>query len=170
MPCVSDLTILSVVNWFHLVATVVWIGGIILSVTAISSAAKQSLEPPAMGRFMSSFMKRFRTMIYVSIALLVVTGVFMMFYNKSYAGGMDMGNLWVLLVVVKHVFVIVLIILGVYMLEGIYPKIERLGAKGPSPKMAKLQKLQMRIGVTNMVLGLIILALTAITGAISALV
>jgi uncharacterized membrane protein len=170
MPCVSDLTILSVVNWFHLVATVVWIGGIILSVTAISSAAKQSLEPPAMGRFMNSFMKRFRIMIYVSIGVLVVTGVFMMFYNKSYAGGMDLGNLWVLLVVVKHVFVLVLIILGIYLLEGVYSKIARLGAKGPSPKLAKLQKLQMSIGMTNMVLGLIILAFTAITGAISAMV
>jgi uncharacterized membrane protein len=132
MPCASDLTILSVLNWFHLVATVVWIGGIFLSVTAISAAAKQSLEPPAMGRFMNAFMKRFRIMIYVSIAVLVVTGVFMMLYNQSYAGGMDMGNLWVLLVVIKHIFVLALIILGIYLLEGVYPKIARLGAKGPT--------------------------------------
>jgi uncharacterized membrane protein len=170
MPGVSELTTLSVVNWFHLVATVVWIGGIFLTVTAISTAAKQSLEPPAMGRFMNSFLKRFRVLAFVSIGVLVVTGVFMMLWNKLYAGGMDFGNPWVLFVVLKHVFVLILIILCVYSLQGISPKIERLGAKGPSPKLAKLQKLQMRIGVTNMVLGLIILAFTAITGAISVLV
>jgi uncharacterized membrane protein len=170
MPGVSELTMLSVVNWFHLVATVAWIGGIFINLIVISPAARESLEPPAMGRFMGSFVKRFRVLVYISMGVLVVTGVFMMLWNKLYAGGMDFGSPWVLFVVLKHIFVLILIILGIYILQVVAPKVERLGAKGPSPKLAKAQKLQVQLAITTVIIGLVILVFTAITGAISVLV
>ena len=157
-------------NWLHLLATVVWIGGMIFVILAVTPAAKETLEPPVMGRFMGSLMKKFRVIIYVSIGLLIATGIGMMLMNKEYAGTYDFGNLWTAVVVVKHIFVLILIILGIYMMEVIVPKIGRLGAKGPSPEMAKAQKLQMRIGAINFILAILILVCTAVNGAISVLV
>jgi len=166
----SELAILSAMNWLHLLAMVVWIGGIIFIMIAIFPAAKESMEPPIMGRFMGSLMKRFRKMFYVSVVLLVATGIVMTIMNKEYAGMFEFGNLWALFVVIKHIFVLILIIVGIYMMEVIVPRIGRLGAKGPSPEMAEAQKLQIKVGVINLTLAMIIIVFTAITGAISVLV
>jgi uncharacterized membrane protein len=166
----SELAILSSMNWLHLLATVAWIGGMIFVIAAVTPAAKETLEPPVMGRFMGSLMKKFRVMIYVSIGLLVATGIVMMFMNEESGGTFDFGNTWTLFLVLKHIFVLILIILGIYMMEVIVPKIGRLGAKGPSPEMAKAQKLQMRIGAINFILAILILICTAVNGAISVLV
>jgi uncharacterized membrane protein len=170
MPSVSELAILSAVNWLHLVATVVWIGGIVTNLIVVSPSAKESLEPPVMGRFMGSFIKRFRCLVYFSMGVLVVTGVIMMLLNDQYLGIFNFGNLWTLVVVVKHILVVILIILAIYIFQILFPRMGQLGAKGPSPELAKLQKLQGQLAVTTVIIGLVILVFTAITGAISALV
>jgi uncharacterized membrane protein len=170
MPNVSDLAILSTVNWLHLVATVVWIGGIVTNLIVVLPSAKESLEPPVMGRFMGSFIKRFRWLVYFSMGVLVVTGVIMMLMNDQYLGMLNFGNLWTLVLLVKHILVVILIILAIYLLQVVFPKVGQLGAKGPSPELAKLQKLQGQLSITTVIIGLIILVFTAITSAISGLV
>ena len=169
MGSTAELVTLSTLNWLHLGATVVWIGGIFLNNLAVSPSARQSLEPPVMGKFMSSYIKRFRVLVYISVGILVVTGVIMTIMNPQYAGLAVLGNLWLQLVLVKHIFVVILIILGIYILEVLTPKIGRLGAKGPSPELGKLQKKLASLGITTLIIATIILVFTAITGAISAL-
>ena len=169
MTDTSALVWLSLTNWFHLLATVVWIGGIITNLTVVQPSARESLEPPVMGRFMDSFIRRLRPLIYASMAVLAVSGIIMMLLNRHYLGLFDFGNLWTQFVLVKHILVLVIIILGVYMLGVIFPKMGRLAAKGPSPQLGKLQKLQIRLGMTSVTIALLVLLFTAITGAVSAL-
>ncbi len=156
-------------NWLHLVAVVVWIGAMISNVLVLLPAARKSLEPPVMGRLMGAVMKRSRRLVYASITVLLVTGVLIMFLNKAYLGLFDLGNSWTVFLVVKHVFVAILIILGVYMFEVLAPKLGRLAAKGPSPELAELQKLQVRLGMAGVITALIVLLFTAVISAISAL-
>ena len=106
-------------------------------------------------------------MVYASMGVLVVTGVFMMLYNQQYAG--TFGNFWEQILLTKHVLVVVLIIMGIYMLQGLFPKMQKLAAKGPSPELGKLQKRLATLGMTGVVLGIVILVFTAINGAISAM-
>lgn len=169
MPDASELIPLSIVNWLHLMATVVWIGGMVTNVLAILPTAKETLEPPVMGRFMGGFVKRSRPIIYTSMAVLVVTGGLMMTLNENYTGMLNFDNIWAVSLLVKHILVVVLIILAVYTLQVIFPKIGRATAKGPSPELAKLQSLQVRVGIAALITALLILLLTAIDGAISAL-
>ena len=126
-------------------------------------SARESLEPPAMGHFMSTYIKRFRVLAYVSMGVLVVTGVIMMLFSPNYAGGFDLSSPWALFLMLKHIFVVVLIIIGVYILEVLSPKMERAGAKGPSPEVAKLQKRLSNLGMTSFGIGLLILLFTAVT-------
>ena len=169
MQSVSGLIGLSVLNWLHLVATVVWIGGIFTNILALSPSARESLEPMVMGRFMGSYITRFRRLVYISMGILVVTGAIMMIMNPQYSVSSNFGSLWMQFVLVKHVFSVILIILGIHMLQVIFPKIGRLAAQEPSPELGKLQRLQTRLGMTSLIIGTLILVFTAITGAISAL-
>jgi hypothetical protein len=92
-----------------------------------------------------------------------------MFLNKHYLGLLDLGNSWTVFLVVKHIFVAILIIVGVYMFEVLAPKLGQMASKGPSPELARLQKLQARIGTAGVITALIVLLFTAIISAISAL-
>ena len=84
---------LSVMNWLHMIATVVWIGGIGTNLLVLMPSMRESLEPPMMGKLMGAVMKRFRRLVYVSIFVLSVTGVLMNLLDENYLGLMKLGNL-----------------------------------------------------------------------------
>ena len=163
------LVTLSILNWFHLVATVVWMGGIFINNLDVSPSAKKSLEPPIMGKFMGTYIKRFGVLAYVSMGILIITGVIMTVMNPHNGSAAAAGSLWMQFTITKHVFVAILIIIGVYIMQFLSPKMERLGAKGPSPEGAKLQKQLIGLGITSLIIASIILFLTAMQGAISVL-
>lgn len=165
----SELAILSAMNWLHLLATVVWIGGVFINVLVLSPAAKESLEPPMMMRLWGGVMKRFRMMVYVSMAIFIGTGIVMMFMNSAYET-FDFGDTWTLFLVIKHILVLILIIVGIYMLQSVFPKLAKLAAKGPSPELSKAEKRQKVVGAISLILCVLILACTAVNGAISVLV
>jgi uncharacterized membrane protein len=166
----SELAILSAMNWLHLLATVAWIGGIFTNVLVISSAARESLEPPMMMRLWGGIIKRFRVIVYASMAIFIGTGIVMMIMNSGYSSSFDFGDTWTLFLVLKHIFVLILIIVGIYMLQSVFPRLARLAAKGPSPELAKADKRQKVVGGISLILAIIILVFTAVNGAISALV
>jgi hypothetical protein len=89
-----------------------------------------------------------------------------MLFNPHYRGGYDLGSTWGLFLMLKHIFVLILIIVGIYILQGLFPAIEKAGAKGPSPEMAKLQKRQIAIGMASFVIGLLVLLFTAVTSVV----
>ena len=169
MGTASGLVTLSILNWFHLLATVVWMGGIFINNLAVSPSARESLEPMVMGKFMGSYIKKFRVLAYISMGILIVTGVIMTIMNPHSGSAATISNLWSQFTLVKHIFVVILIILGIYLVEVLIPKIGRLSAKGPSPEVGKLQKQMVIIGITSMLVASIILAFTAMAGAISVL-
>ena len=69
-------------------------------------------------------------------------------------------------IVVSLIFVLILIILAVYILRVLLPGIEKAGAKGPSPEMAKLHKRQMIISIISFITALLVLLFTAVTSVI----
>lgn len=161
------LILLSGVNWLHLIATVFWIGAASTNLLILLPSMKEVLEPPSMGKLMGAVMKRFRTLVYISMVVLGVTGIVMNLLNKNYLGPFQFTNLWSWVTLIKHVFTAVLIILVIYAFERFAPKVSRLAAKGPSPELAQLQKKQIRLATMGLVLGIIILLLTGIITAIS---
>jgi uncharacterized membrane protein len=156
----SDLWLqaaLSFVNFLHLLATVTWIGGMATNILVMLPSAREVLEPAVFGRFLGAVMKRFRLVSYGSIVILVIAGVLI-----SLLSGDSFDSAPSQVIIVKHLFVIVLVLLAVYSFEVLAPKVAKLVAKGPSPELLKAQKLQLRLASTGFVLGLIILLLAAI--------
>ncbi|MHA2143069.1 MAG: hypothetical protein ACXADD_16410, partial [Candidatus Thorarchaeota archaeon] len=66
--------LLGVLNWLHLVATVTWFGGLTTNVFILMPSLGSTLEPPVVGNFLNTYMKRFRPLVYVSILILISTG------------------------------------------------------------------------------------------------
>ena len=152
---------LSTLNFLHLLATVVWVGGMGTNILVTLPSIREVLEPAVSGRFIGAIMKRFRLIAYLSIVTLILCGVLLTLLNENFVGG-PFDNTWSQLILVKHIFVAALVLLTVYSFEIFAPKVAKLAAKGPSPELLKAQKLQLRLASTGFVLGLVILLLIAI--------
>lgn len=154
-----NLVFLTIMNWFHIFATVAWFGAITTMFFVLLPAAKIVLEPPVMGKLMVVLAKRMKVVAYISAFVLIVTGVIMQILNPSSAE-FSFGNRWGMVLIIKHILVVVMIFVGVYVSESVLPKIIKLMEKGPSPEMGKLQKKQMQLGMFNFIVSLIILLLS----------
>lgn len=161
-------TTLYVINWLHLLATVTWIGGMATNIFVLLPSTRKTLEPPVMGKLMGEVMKRFRIVTYICIVVLALTGYYMNSANANYVGILKIDNLWSTITLIKHIVVAVLVILAIYAYEGLARKAAKIAAKGPSPELGRIQKRQIGFAVTGFILGLIILFLTGMMTAISA--
>ena len=169
----SSVVVLSIMNWLHMVATLIWFGGMITNVIFILPTAEavlgRTLGPAVFGTFMGAFAKRVRIPVYVSMGVLIVTGAIMWILNENSLGAFTYGSAWTNVLLVKQILFIILIVLAIYMMEVIIPKIEDLAPRGPSPELEKVQKLQIVVGAISMLMMALILAFSAWLGAISGL-
>lgn len=167
------MVVLSIMNWLHLVAVLVWLGAMIATVVFIVPTAEavlgRTLGPAVMGHFMSGLGKRMRIPAYVSMGILIVSGLIMWSLNENSLGLFNYGSAWTNVLLTKQILFVVLIVLSICMMEVIVPKIEELAPKGPSAELAKVQKRQIVVGAITMLVVALILALSAWGGAISAL-
>lgn len=159
----GNLILISVINFLHLFATVAWLGAMTTNAFILLPSMKNSLEAPVAGKLMGAVMKRFRVLVYTSIAVLIPTGIGMIISGTK---STQFPDLWSIIAYIKHGLMIVVIILVIYSFEGLAKKVSRLSAKGPSPELVSLQKKQMVFSYIGLVLVLIILLLTGIMTAI----
>lgn len=65
-------------KFFHLGAGIVWLGGMTLVVLALRPVLIARLQAPERLAFMSDFLSRFFVMVWLSIALLLASGLWML--------------------------------------------------------------------------------------------
>ena len=162
----TELVLLSILNWAHLFATVAWFGAITTNVFVLLPAVKGNLEPPVAGKLMGSVMKRLRVLVYICMAILIISGIFMTILSPQFEGSMKFESLWSIIAGIKHGFVVLLVVLAIYGFDGLAPKVAKAAAKGPSPELALMRRKQMRLAACGFVLAVVILLLTAVLTAI----
>ncbi|MFW9789356.1 MAG: hypothetical protein ACFFE2_17255 [Candidatus Thorarchaeota archaeon] len=156
--------LLGVLNWFHLIATVTWFGGLSTNVLVLMPSIGASLEPPAAGNFMNNYMKKFKPLVYVSILILLTTGVIItLMMNPTY---LSLSSEWAIVLLIKHVLIAFAVIATIYGFEVLAPKVAKLAAQGPSPELAQLQKVQMNSAKIGFIIALLILLLTGVQTAL----
>jgi uncharacterized membrane protein len=93
--------------WLHALGTVVLIGHyLLLSLIYLPVLAKNS------GTLLSEISKRSRPWMYLSLVVFMITGVYLMFADPNYLGFGDFGNLWGILMLVKHLLILGMIASG----------------------------------------------------------
>ncbi|MCX8061533.1 MAG: CopD family protein [Anaerolineales bacterium] len=156
---------LSLVYFFHLLATVVWIGGLTVSALFLLPIAKQTLEPTAYARFLDRFRQRFTPAAWLCLAILVGTGLFQMGASPQYEGFLVIQNPWSVAIFLKHLAFGLMTAVSAWLTWGVFPNLNRLAwlrAQGQShpeaDRLYRSEQLWMRV---NWVLSLVVLLLTA---------
>jgi uncharacterized membrane protein len=93
--------------WLHAVGTVVLIGHyLLLALIYLPVLEKNN------GTILSEISKRSRPWMYISLLIFIITGTYLMLIDPGYLGFMNFGNLWGILMMVKHVLIFGMIALG----------------------------------------------------------
>lgn len=154
--------ILAISYWVHLVATVIWIGGITFILFIAIPSAKHVLGGEA-GKLMGEISKRFTPLANYSILFLVITGIALTGLNKQFSEIGVFENKWTLILAIKHIIVLGMVVIHFYRGLALNPKIARTES---ATEKTNLQKLSLNLVKVNFCLGIMVLLLSGITSAL----
>lgn len=161
--------ILAISYWIHLLATVVWLGGLaLMGLVAWPALRKETLQ----SNQWLALQKRFTPWINISLVLLLVTGFVQMTNDSNYEGFLQVDSLWAQAILVKHIAVAAMIVIGGVVQWRIHPAMDRLALlhqKRPqvaAEEQDALQKREIRLLQLNMLCAAAVLLFTAIATAI----
>lgn len=152
----DNIFISTLVEWLHMLATVAWIGGIIVNFTIVLPTVAKALDTPTAGKFFGIMMKKYRVMVYLALVILILTGL-------ALTGSENLGKYFVAgkasttYFAIKHIAVFVMLLITVIAFEFVGPKVAKTAAAGPSPKLAKIQAQQKLLGMSGLLTGLVII-------------
>jgi uncharacterized membrane protein len=156
-------TLLLALNyWLHLLATVVWLGGLAMLVAAAWSGKRR-----AAGAALDDLERRFRPLANVSLLVLLVTGMIQMGGDPHYEGWFAVRNAWSATLLAKHLVVLVMIGVSLMLQFGAAPALERAhllaerGVSGGEAERAAARRRLRRLTAANLALGVLVLMLTA---------
>jgi len=150
--------ILSGSYWLHLIATVVWLGGIFFILFIAIPSAKQVLGAEA-GKMMGEISKRFTPLANYSIFLIILTGIVLTGFNKQFAELSRLDNNWTRILILKHALVLGMVIVHFYRGLSLTPKIIKTAS---TEKKVALQKKSVNLVKVNFGAGLLVLLLSGI--------
>lgn len=154
--------------WLHMLATVVWIGGLVFQSLVLQPALSGTIQPAEQPRFLESLRRRFEPLAWLSLGVLLLTGLTQMSAHPSYHGLLSVQNAWARSILAKHVVILGMAGLAAYQTWFLQPEIGRAAlrlAQAPqaaSPELGRLLGRQRRSLRWNLVLSLVVLALTAL--------
>ncbi len=145
----------SLSTWLHAVATVVMIGHYLLVVLIYLPVLEKENSG---GLILSAISKRSRVWMYLSMVVFAVTGTYMTVADSNYLGIGNFGNIWGVLMLIKHLLIVGMIVMGFW-----FNAIMRVGSMMSSNNGAG--QAIARFGLYSKLMaasGLLVLLLTAI--------
>lgn len=155
--------------WIHLLATVVWLGGIALMAFIGWPALRQ-------GTLTSNqwfqLQKRFLPWVNAALVVLLITGFIQMTNDENYNGFLAIDSLWAWAMLLKHISYAGMVALTVFLQFSLYPAMARLALLAethPETAAAERDKLagrEIRYLRINVVVAMTVLLFTAIATAV----
>lgn len=157
---------LALAYFAHLLATVVWLGGITLSALIVWPATQRLLPPDQQDTLLADYQRRFSPLAVLSLAVLAGSGLMQMAANPSYEGLLQISNLWSQAMFAKHIAYLGMVALTAYATWVLLPALARarlLAARGkPASNLVRLQRRYLRLNQLNLALAVAVLAFTAV--------
>jgi uncharacterized membrane protein len=156
---------------FHLIATVVWIGGLVTMAFVVQPVANSALtDQKEVARVMEAVQKRFQPLANLSLLVLLLTGMVQLVNNQFYRGFLQLDNTWSVVILLKHLCVIAMIGLAAYITFSLQPAQRRLALLAANDVddpagAAHLKAQQIRLARLNLVLSVLVLVFTAVARA-----
>jgi uncharacterized membrane protein len=165
---------LTLAYWFHMLATVVWIGGLSTLGLLILPAAGRKLDQGVFSAQLEGIQSRLDILGWFSLAVLVGTGLVQMSGNPNYEGLLAFGNLWSAAILLKHIVFAGMVAVSAYLTWGLIPRLRRavlLRSKAPEgsggDELGRILSTNRRLVYLNLSLGVIVLAFTAAARALN---
>lgn len=158
---------LVMIYWLHMLATVAWIGGqTALAVMVLPAARKTIASASGYPEFIGQITRRLQWIGWLSLFVLVATGLFQMSANSNYKGFLEISNTWATAILLKHLVIGVLVLSSAYVTWGLTPALERTTlllahGKGSPTELAALQRREENLVQINLLISVVVLLLTA---------
>jgi uncharacterized membrane protein len=151
---------LTLAYWLHMAATVVWIGGLTFQTLILTPALDGFPE------VLERLRRRFEPLAWLSLAVLIGTGLLQMSASPNYTGLLSIRNGWSAAILAKHLVIGLMLVLASIQTWWIQPRLARLvliAARSPQQPadIAVLRRRQFRLLRLQTVLSVVVLALTA---------
>lgn len=164
---------LSLAYWLHMLATVVWIGSLAALGLFMLPAARQSLPSVQYADLLGQIQRRMDPIGWFSMVLLVGTGMLQMSVNPNYEGFLAIDSRWAAAILIKHIVFVGMVALSAYVTWVVLPDLRRLalrqartpGVADDDPSQQSLLKKEALLIRLNLLLGILVLALTAVARA-----
>lgn len=159
---------LTLAYWLHMLATAIWVGGLAVLALIVIPAARKTIPGEAYGAFLGQVQRRLQSTGWFSLAVLAVTGMFQMSSSPFYKGFLAIENTWSWAILIKHLAIGLMVLFSVYATWGITPALRRLallqsaGRQVDAAQLARLHAREELLLKLNLVVSIIVLALTAI--------
>jgi len=158
---------LIITYWLHILATVIWIGGLTSLSIFVLPIARQTLSPLDYSKFLGAIQKRLQPISWLCLVTLIFTGLFQMVTNPNYHGFLVIINTWDQAILLKHIAVGAMLALSAYVTWVLIPALQRmaflkaLGKVVDPVQIEKLEQRQVSMLQLNLFLAVVILLLTA---------
>jgi uncharacterized membrane protein len=157
---------LTIIYWLHMLATTVWIGGIATTVLLVLPVAKTNLAPGDFSDLLRGLKRRLDPLAWLSLVVLLVTGMFQMSASPYYQGFLTINNTWSRAILLKHILFLIVIAVSAYLTWVLIPAQRRLAllrARGKDvPDVVRLENREIWLQRLNLILAVLILGLTAL--------
>jgi len=139
----------------HLVAAVIWVGGMFFAYNALRPAAAQILEPPLRLELWVQVFRRFFVWVWLSILILLATGYWMLF---SYFGGFaSAGNH----IQIMHAAGLLMVLIYAFVFFAPYRRLRRAVIVQDYPLAgANLNQIRVLVGI-NTIIGLLVVIIAS---------
>ena len=118
---------LTIAFWLHMAATIVWIGGLFYQAVVVNPALERF--PDQRGRLANDLRRRFQPLAWLSLFVLVGTGLLQMSGNPNYDGLFAISNPWSRTILAKHVAIGLMVLVAAYQTWVLNPRLSRLALK-----------------------------------------
>lgn len=166
---VLNLSPVAISYFLHLIATVIWLGGMALLVLVIWPLAERQSASSDNASLLNAIEKRFRPLANLSLLVLLMTGVVQTAEDEQYGGLLDFSNGWSQAMLAKHIAFFGMVGIVAFLQFGLSPALERtrlLAKKNlGAGDVAALTRRERRLTQINFGLGLVVLFFTAIATA-----
>jgi uncharacterized membrane protein len=159
--------VLSFSYWIHMIATVIWLGGLISITFVVLPFIQKKITGEEKEKLLSSLQNYLNPLGWFCLFILVGTGMFQMSAHPSYQGFLSIENDWAVALFIKHIFIIFMVIAMGYLTWFVLPGLKRIALKQKLGKdIDSLELLRYRnqerlILWTNSILAIFVLIFTA---------
>src|SRR5512138_1950262 len=110
MSATSNLGLI-IAYWLHILATVIWIGGLTALSIFVLPAARRTMPGRDYSSFLTAMASRLQQVGWICLSVLVFTGLFQMVAHPNYQGFLVIDSSWAMAILIKHVAVALMLLL-----------------------------------------------------------